>query len=97
MMVGIAMLSGVSDLSTLLMIFGGTLVMNLLGLVMEVHNQTTAKTNWLSFNIGTLAGLLPWITVAIYFWGANQYAKVTFLHSYITFTEACLCSSAVLQ
>lgn len=75
MMVGIAMLSGVSDLSTLLMIFGGTLVMNLLGLVMEVHNQTTTKTNWLSFNIGTLAGLLPWITVAIYFWGANQYGE----------------------
>lgn len=75
MMVGIAMLSGVSDLSTLLMIFGGTLVMNLLGLVMEVHNQTTAKTSWLSFNIGTLAGLLPWVTVAIYFWGANQYGE----------------------
>ncbi|MBP6962767.1 heliorhodopsin HeR [Candidatus Saccharibacteria bacterium] len=75
MMVGIAMLSGVSDLSTLMMIFGGTLVMNLLGLLMEVHNQTTLRTSWLSFNIGTLAGILPWITVAVYFWGANQYGE----------------------
>lgn len=75
MMVGIALLSGVSDLSTLLLIFGTTLVMNLLGLVMEVHNQTTAKTSWLSFNIGTLSGILPWVVVGIYFWGANQFGE----------------------
>jgi len=77
MMIGIAMLSGVADLSTLLMIFGTTLVMNLLGLVMEVHNQTTQKTNWLSFNIGTLSGLLPWAVVGIYFWGSNQFGEGT--------------------
>ena len=75
MMIGIALLSGVSDLSTLLLIFGTTLVMNLLGLLMEVHNQTTLRTNWLSFNIGTLSGLLPWAVVGIYFWGSNQYGE----------------------
>ena len=73
MMIAIAMLSGVADLSTLVMIFGATLVMNLCGLIMEVHNQTTKKTNWLSYWIGTLAGLGPWVVVGIYFWGANQY------------------------
>ncbi len=75
MMIGIAFLSGVSDLSTLLMIFGATLVMNLLGLVMEVHNQTTEKTNWLSYIVGTISGILPWIVVGLYLWGANQYGE----------------------
>jgi len=73
MMLAIAMLSGVADLSTLVMVFGGTLVMNLCGLIMEVHNQTTQKTNWLSYIIGTIAGLGPWIVVGIYFWGATVY------------------------
>jgi hypothetical protein len=73
MMLAIAMLAGVADLSTLLLIFGATLVMNLCGLVMEVHNQTTTKTNWISYTVGTIAGIVPWIVVAIYFWGANQY------------------------
>jgi hypothetical protein len=75
MMVAIAMLTGVSDLSTLVMVFGATAVMNLLGLVMEVHNQTTTKTNWLSFNIGTLAGLGPWFVVGMYLFGINQYGE----------------------
>jgi hypothetical protein len=75
MMLGIAMLVGVSDLSTLLLIFGATSVMNLFGLMMEVHNQTTEKTNWLSFLIGTKSGLLPWIAVGVYMWGANQYGE----------------------
>lgn len=73
MMVGIAILSGVSDLSTLVLIFGGTLVMNLLGLVMEIHNKTTKNTNWLSFIVGTIAGILPWLVVGIYLFGANKY------------------------
>lgn len=75
MMVAISMLVGISDISTLVLIFGGTMVMNLLGLVMEVHNQTTPKTNWLSYNVGTLAGLLPWVVVGLYLWGANQYGE----------------------
>lgn len=70
MMVAIAMLAGVYELSLLIAIFGLTSVMNLTGLVMEVHNQTTKRTNWLSYYIGCLAGILPWIIVAIYFWGA---------------------------
>jgi hypothetical protein len=75
MMIAIAMLSGVSDLSTIVMIFGATLVMNLCGLIMEVHNQTTQKTNWLSYVVGTIAGLGPWVVVGIYFWGANQFGE----------------------
>jgi len=75
MMIGIAFLSGISDLSTLVLIFGATMVMNLLGLVMEIHNQTTKKTNWLSFVIGSLVGFLPWVVVGLYLFGANKYGE----------------------
>lgn len=68
MMVAIALLVGVYDLMQLFMIFVLVAIMNLLGLVMEVHNQTTQKTNWLSYWIGCLAGIVPWIVIAFYFW-----------------------------
>lgn len=73
MMVGIALLSGMYDLSSLVMVFFLVAVMNLMGLVMEIHNQTTKKTNWLSYVVGVLAGIVPWIVFAIYVWGANVY------------------------
>jgi len=73
MMVGIALLTGISDLSTLVLIFVATAIMNLCGLIMEVHNQTTAKTSWLSYVIGTIAGLGPWVVIGIYFWGNQQF------------------------
>ena len=77
MMIAISMLSGVQDLSTLVVIFGATLVMNLCGLIMEVHNQAAEKTNWLSYKVGTIAGLLPWVVVTIYILGSNQYGDGT--------------------
>ncbi len=73
MMVAIAMLFGIYDISSLLMIFGLVAIMNLMGLVMEVHNQSTTKTSWLSYYIGCLAGIIPWIAIGIYFWaGINN-------------------------
>ena len=68
MMVAIALLVGVYDLMSLVMIFALTAIMNLMGLVMEVHNQTTQKTNWLSYIIGVFAGAIPWLVIAFYFW-----------------------------
>lgn len=73
MMVGIALLSGVADLSTLLMIFALDFVMNMMGLVMEVWNQKNTKTNWLSYWIGCVAGIVPWIVFGIYVYGARVY------------------------
>jgi VanZ family protein len=75
MMVAIAMLVGIYDLGTLIAIFVLVAIMNLLGLVMEVHNQTTQKTNWLSYYIGCLAGVVPWVIVGIFFWAANTYGS----------------------
>ncbi len=68
MMVAISMLVGVYDFVSLVMIFALVAIMNLLGLVMEVHNQTTKKTNWLSYWVGCLAGIVPWFAIGFYFW-----------------------------
>ena len=68
MMVAISMLVGIYDLMSLLMLFSLAAIMNLMGLVMEIHNQTTKKTNWLSYYIGCFAGAIPWVAVAFYMW-----------------------------
>ncbi len=73
MMVAISLLVGIYDIASLIAVFGAVAVMNLCGLIMEVHNQTTKKTNWLSYWVGCLAGIIPWIMVALYLWaGANN-------------------------
>jgi hypothetical protein len=61
----IAMLVTIYDIGTLIALFTLTAVMNLMGLMMEVHNQTTKKTNWLSYKIGCLSGFIPWVVVFI--------------------------------
>lgn len=68
MIVAIALLVGVYDFMSLVMLFGLVAIMNLCGLVMEIHNQTTKKTNWISYWVGCLAGLIPWIVIAFYMW-----------------------------
>jgi hypothetical protein len=75
MLVGIALLSGLSDFGGLLMVFGLTAIMNLMGLAMEVYNQRRDKPSWLAFNIGVLAGILPWIVIALLFWANNKYGS----------------------
>jgi hypothetical protein len=73
MIVAIGLLVGIYDLGTLITMFGLVAVMNLCGLIMEVHNQTTPKTNWLSYWVGCLAGAFPWVVVALYLWaGAHN-------------------------
>lgn len=61
----IAMLVTIYDIGTLLALFTLTAVMNLMGLMMEIHNQTTKKTNWISYNIGCIAGFIPWVVIFI--------------------------------
>jgi len=82
MMVAIALLVGIYDLVTLISIFSLVAIMNLLGLVMEVHNQTTKKTNWLSYYLGCFAGAIPWLAVAFYFWlsASNGSSAPTFVY-----------------
>lgn len=63
MIVVIAMLSGIYDLSTLIAIFFLNAMMILFGLLMELHNQTTERTNWTAFAFGCIAGAVPWALI----------------------------------
>ena len=65
MIVLIALLVTIYDVGTLLALFTLTAVMNLLGLIMELHNQTTDKTDWTSYIIGCIAGFVPWVVIFI--------------------------------
>jgi len=70
MIVLIGMLVGIWDLGTLILMFGINAMMNFFGIMMELHNQTTEKTNWTSFIFGCVAGIIPWVVIAMYFMGA---------------------------
>jgi len=70
----IAMLTGIYDLGCLIALFTLTAVMNLMGLMMEVHNQTTKKTDWTSYIIGCIAGFAPWVVIFISLISASIYS-----------------------
>jgi hypothetical protein len=70
MIVLIGMLVGIWDLGTLIAMFGLNAAMNFFGIMMELHNQKTEKTNWTAFIYGCIAGIIPWIVIALYFLGA---------------------------
>jgi len=70
MIVLIGMLSGIWDLGAIILIFGINAMMNLFGIMMEYHNQHTKRTNWTAFIYGSIAGIIPWIVIFIYFVGA---------------------------
>lgn len=72
MIVVIAMLVGIYDAVSLLALFGLNAMMILFGWMMELHNQTTTTTNWTAFWFGSLAGILPWIGIAIYLFGSGD-------------------------
>ena len=70
MIVLIGMLVGVSDLGALILMFGINAMMNLFGIMMELHNQTSKKTDWTAYIYGCVAGIVPWIVIFIYFYGS---------------------------
>lgn len=70
MIVLIGMLIGIWDLGAIILIFTLNATMNLFGVMMELHNQYTQKTNWTAFIYGCIAGIVPWIVIMLYFVGA---------------------------
>ena len=70
MIVLIGQLVGIWDLGSIILIFFLNATMNLFGIMMEYHNQYTQKTNWLSFVYGSVAGIVPWVVIMIYFLSA---------------------------
>lgn len=71
MIIIIAMLVGIYDISALLPIFFLNGMMILFGWMMELQNQTTEKTDWTAFYFGCIAGIVPWVVIAIYLFGAG--------------------------
>ena len=70
MIVLIGQLVGIWDLGSIILMFFLNATMNLFGIMMEYHNQYTQKTNWLSFVYGSVAGIIPWVVIMIYFLSA---------------------------
>jgi hypothetical protein len=70
MIVLIGMLVGIYDLGAIILIFGINAMMNLFGIMMELHNQNTQKTDWTAFIYGSVAGIVPWIVIVLYFVGS---------------------------
>jgi hypothetical protein len=70
MIVVIAALCGIYELSSIILIFALNATMNMFGLMMERHNLSTTKTDWTAFVLGCFAGIVPWIVLGIYFFGS---------------------------
>lgn len=72
MLIIIAMLVGIYELSALIMLVGANVAMILFGWMMELHNQTTEKTNWAAFIFGCIAGVVPWVAIGIYLFASGD-------------------------
>jgi len=70
MVIVIAILCGIYDLSTLILIFSLNACMILFGWMMEVQNQTTKKVDWTAYFFGCFAGAMPWVVMGLYFYNA---------------------------
>ena len=82
MIVVVAMLVGIYDIASLLLIFALNATMILFGWLMELHNQPTARTNWTAFWFGTLAGAIPWVAIGFYLLkaGSGEGGPPTFVY-----------------
>jgi len=95
MLVVLLMFGGLIELSTVVFVFTLNFIMNLMGLVMEKYNQLTTTTSWLPFNIGVLAGIVPWILGGLYFVVSTNniadaipvYAQFGFLLTFLFFNS----------
>ncbi|MFA6474713.1 MAG: heliorhodopsin HeR [Patescibacteria group bacterium] len=82
MIVVIAMLTGMYDVFSLVLMFSLNAMMILFGWMMELHNQSTQKTDWTAYIFGCIAGAIPWIIIACYlaFAGEGEFKAPTFVY-----------------
>jgi hypothetical protein len=66
MIVLIAMLTGIGDIAALIALFGVNASMIFFGLVQE-HYASPGSGRLLPFWLGSIAGIVPWIAIAVYF------------------------------
>lgn len=95
MLTVLLMMGGLIELPSVVFVFTLNFIMNMMGLMMERYNQLTEKTKWLPYNIGVLAGIVPWIIGGLYFWVSTSniadsipgYAKAGFLLTFLFFNS----------
>ena len=71
MIVIIAMLVGIYDIAALISIFGVNACMILFGWVMERYNLGRPTVDWIAYWFGAFAGVVPWIAIGVYLFGAG--------------------------
>jgi len=71
----VALLGGVVEFSTLILLLVLTLVMHLLGLLREVHHRGKPASGWLACIIGGIAGVVPWLVIAGSFWATTVFGS----------------------
>jgi hypothetical protein len=70
---------------------------------MEIHNQTTKRTSWISYVIGCIAGIIPWVvfliyTVGVEIWGGGGIPTfVFFIYGTIFISFNCFAINMYLQ
>lgn len=77
LMIGlIAMLFGMYDIISLVLIMSINACMNLFGYMMELHNQTTVKKDWTAFWFGCFAGAVPWACIFSYLGNSGNLSEI---------------------
>ncbi|OFW59565.1 MAG: hypothetical protein A2133_09900 [Actinobacteria bacterium RBG_16_64_13] len=71
MLVLIALLCGMYDLSSLILLGFLNATMLLFGVLMERFNKAKPKVDWLPFYFGCISWIVPWVTIFLYFTGAK--------------------------
>ena len=72
MVILIAMLFGVLDVWTLIIVFFANAAMNLFGYSMELQNQNSSEVNWMNYIFGWFIGLAPWIIISAYYFDISS-------------------------
>jgi len=93
MLVALLMLGGLIELPSVVFVFTLNFLMNIWGLEMERYNQLTEKTSWFPFNMGIIAGIVPWLIGGLYFWASTNniadsipwYAQLGFVVTFLFF------------
>ncbi len=75
MVVLIAMLTGLSDVSALIAIFGVNAAMILFGWLVERDHEPGERGWGLPFAFGSIAGIVPWLAIGLYLWSPTTEAS----------------------
>ena len=74
MIVLIAQLTGISDITAIIAIFGVNAAMILFGLLVE-HYESPGRPSWMSYWFGVLAGAVPWLVIGVYIFSPGTEAN----------------------